>query len=98
MEEKKIIGMPDPITIEKTKQILNQMRNCICKIKINEIIGTGFFCNINYNNVNNNFLITNYHIINDDLMKTNKYITITINDDNEIKKIDIDNERKNLFK
>ena len=34
----------DPVTIEETQKILEQMTNCICKIKLNEIYGNGFFC------------------------------------------------------
>ena len=34
---------PAPVDISGTKKILNQMKNCICKIKINAVNGTGFF-------------------------------------------------------
>ena len=42
-KEKKIIGPPDPVNILCTKKILEQMINCICKIKTNQILGIGFF-------------------------------------------------------
>ena len=38
---------PKPISIERTKKILDQMENNICKVyKNNGGKGTGFFCNI----------------------------------------------------
>ena len=63
-----------PITYEKTKVILKQMETCICKIKINDIndiYGTGTFCKIPYPNKNNFLpvLITNNHIINEEILK-----------------------------
>ena len=33
----------DPVDITGTKTILNQLMNCICKIKIKGKFGTGFF-------------------------------------------------------
>ena len=33
-KEKKIIDTPEPVSIAGTRIILNQMINCICKIKI----------------------------------------------------------------
>ena len=44
MENEIIIkNSPAPVDIAGTKTILNQMMNCICKIKINATNGTGFF-------------------------------------------------------
>jgi len=77
MKKENIIkNYPKPITIEQTDIILQQMKNCICKIYINRgKIGTGFFCHIPYKNEILQVLITNYHIINDDYIKQNrKYI------------------------
>ena len=37
-KEKKIIGSPDPVNILRTTKILEQMINCICKIKTNQIL------------------------------------------------------------
>ena len=42
-EENKLKDSIEPVDIEGTKIILNQLMNCICKIKIKERIGTGFF-------------------------------------------------------
>ena len=41
--EKMIRNSPNPINISETQIILNQMMNCVCKIKINNSFGTGFF-------------------------------------------------------
>ena len=90
MNEKcKINGVIDPITIEKTEKILNQMKNCICKIEGKEI-GTGFFCKINYNQNIIPVLITNTHILDLEFIKLNNAIKISTNDDNNIKTLNID--------
>ena len=86
-EEINIKGSADPVNILGTKTILNQMMNCICKIKINGANGTGFFCKIPLNEKKKiNCLMTNYHVLNEKYFKENKEINILLNDDNEIKK------------
>ena len=45
-KEKKIKDSVDLVNISGTKTILEQMMYCICKIKINKVNGTGFFCKI----------------------------------------------------
>ena len=92
-QEKSIEKYPIPVSIEGTKQILFQMENCICKI-YSEIgsIGTGFFCKIPFYNNSLPVLITNYHVLNENDIKDNNTIKLSIY--NEIKKIEIDNERK----
>ena len=42
-KEKKLNNSVEPVSILGTKTILNQMMNCICKLKINGANGTGFF-------------------------------------------------------
>ena len=79
----------DPVNISGTKTILNQMINCICKIKYNN--GIGFFCKIQLNNKIINFLMTNYSIINENYFKENNKIELLLNDD--IIKIDLNGER-----
>ena len=47
IKEKFIEDNPNPITLESTEIILNQMKNCVCKIYMdNGNKGTGFFCKI----------------------------------------------------
>ena len=84
---------PIPTTIEGTKIILNQMESKICKIhKTNSEKGTGFFCKISYNNKIMLTLITNYHVVNENFIKNNKEMKITLNDDNVPKTIYLRNK------
>ena len=93
-KEKMIEEYPRPITIEGTKIILNQLENCICKIfNPNGEKGTGFFCIINYKNNIIPVMMTNNHVINEDYIKMNNYISIGINDNKEIKKIKLNDNR-----
>ena len=89
---------PMPVSLEGTRKILYQMENCICLIhKDNGAIGTGFFCEIPYNNNILKVLITNNHVLNESEIENNKIIKLSIiNKENkkEIKKITIDNTRK----
>ena len=72
---------PLPVTIEKTEIILKQMKESICKIKNKTCDGTGFFCKI----LNKKLLITNNHVINEEIIKNKKIINVKLND-NKIKK------------
>ena len=86
-------GQPIPVPIEGLKTILNQMENSICKISHeNGKKDTGFFCNIPLFDKSLPFLITNNHVLNENDIKNNYIIKITIND--KIKKIKIDDTRK----
>ena len=83
-----------PVTPEGTKKILEQMTKSICKVKNNEIIGTGFFCQIPFiNNSKMNVLITSYQIIDDYYLNQNNKINIFINN-NELKVINLTPDRK----
>ena len=61
-----LTGYPNPINYKCTKKILDQMEKNICKIKIEDNQGTGFFCKIPFPDLNNmlTVFITNNHIIN----------------------------------
>ena len=65
--EKMIRNSPNPVNLSETQTILNQMMNCVCKIKINNSFGTGFFCEIPFDNFSMKVLITNNHVLNDNL-------------------------------
>ena len=65
--------------------------NCICKIDGNKA-GTGFFCKIKRGEELIPVLITNYHVIDDNYMKKNKYLKFYINDKSHI--IDLNSESK----
>ena len=90
---------PVPIDISRTKIILDQMMNCICKIKIKDAFGTGFFCEIPFNNNQSTIkvLMTNCHVLDDINFCINKELNIFLNDDKEIKIINLGIERKTYF-
>ena len=66
IKESILIGYPNEISYECTKNILQQMEKNICKIKIGKEQGTGFFCEIPFPDRNNMLpvFIKNNHIIN----------------------------------
>jgi len=67
---------PLPVTIDKTEKILNQMKNNICKIENKKGNGTGFFCKI----FNQELLITNNHVIDEEILKNDNIIKVKLND------------------
>ena len=68
-------GYPNVISYECTKKIMEQMSKNICKIKIGEEQGTGFFCKIPFPDINNmlSVFITNNNIINDKILYENNF-------------------------
>ena len=89
-KEKKLNNSVVPVSISGTKIILDQLMNCICKIKINDNFGTGSFCTIPFeNNETKNFLVTNYHVFDNNYYKTNTKINLLLNDEKEVKIIDL---------
>ena len=94
-EECFIKGSVDPVNMASTEKILHQMKHCVCKIKIGNISATGFFCKVPI--INMNFLMTNYHVINENYMKENKEISILLNDNKEAKIIDLTIKREKYF-
>ena len=72
MEDEKesiLSGYPSIISFDCSLKIMEQMKKNICKIKVAQEQGTGFFCKIPFPN-NENMLpvfITNNHIINEKL-------------------------------
>ena len=89
-KQKALDNFPKPVTIEGTIKILNQLQNCICKIENPNGNGTGFFCSINEKL---KVLITNNHIINEDIIKYNNKLKVSINDDKENKIIELSNKK-----
>ena len=77
------------------EKILNQMKNCVCKIKIGNITATGFFCKIPI--INMIFFMTNFNVITEEYLNENKEITISKNDDKESTVIDLTIEREKYF-
>ena len=94
IKEKKIEGSLDIIAYECHKIIKAQMENCICKIKIGNEQGTGFFCEVNLDNTNLKLLITNNHIIDEKLIKSNNTkIALVFDGINKSQIIDIKNRK-----
>ena len=89
-KEKTVLNSPLPVTIECTKIILNQLMNFICKIENRKGNGTGFFCSINDKL---KVLITNNHIINEEIIKRNQSIRVSLNDDKDFKIITLKNKK-----
>ena len=88
---------PNLIPFDCTKEILNQMEKNICKIKIGEDQGTGFFCKIPFPDKNNmlKVIMTNNHIINKDILyKEDEMISIYIEEEKHIRKLNLNNRIK----
>ena len=66
------------VTIKQMETILMEMKKSICMIK-GKSSGTGFFCRINYENKDIPCLITSYQVIDDEYIKDNKKIEISLN-------------------
>ena len=106
-QEMNIENLPIPVTIERTSIILKQLKYCICKIIMGKGHGTGFFCKINSNILFNKkndifnyktFLITNYHVINKDIIESNNNkILFTLYDDNYNRVLNLDESRLTYF-
>ena len=94
IKEKLLNKAISPISIESTKKILKQMKKCVCKIYINGNIGTGFFTKIPYNNKLLKVLITNNHIIHQDIINKGSTINLTLKNDKIKKQIQLNNNRK----
>ena len=93
IREKYVNTSPEPISIESTEKILEQMKKYVCKI-YNKKEGTGFFTRIPYKSILLPVLITNNHIINENDIKNNKIISIYLNYENKTRNIKLDNTRK----
>ena len=92
-----LTGYPTVINLDCTKEIINQMEKSICKIKIGEKQGTGFFCKIPFPDKNKmlKVLITNNHVINKDILyKNNSKISIYIEEEKQIRELNLNNRIK----
>jgi V8-like Glu-specific endopeptidase len=92
-EEEYIDSSPIPISIANTEKILEQMKKCVCKIKKDNLKGTGFFAKIPYKSTIKNVLITNKHILNEHDIKEGKILKVSINNEKEYKDIEINNKK-----
>ena len=88
IKEKYIITSPEPISLKGTEKIIEQMKNnSICRI-INHGIGTGFLMKIPYKSRLLTVLITTNHIINTEDILNNKSISLYLNKERIIIKLD----------
>ena len=96
-EEKNTKGSIDPVNIEGTKKILTQLMNCICKIQIKGTYSTGFFCKFSHKKQAIKVFMTNYNVLNENGLKENKKLDLSLNDEKETITIDLSIERKTYF-
>ena len=85
------------VTLPCAEKIVEQMKNNVCKIRIKDAQGTGFFCKIPYPDMNNMLpvLITNCHVINEEILnKKGINIVISTQDDVNIKEMKLDHRIK----
>jgi len=97
MSEIKEISIKDslvPISIKQTEIILDQMKNCVCKIHKGSINGTGYFLQASYNNQLLRLLITNNHVLNEQDINPGNTIVMSLNNEQIFKEIKIDSNRK----
>ena len=95
--ENKINECPDVISYDSTLEIIEQMKKMICRINIEKDQGTGFFCKIPFPDKNNMLpvLITNNHIINQNILdKQNMKISVYIKESNDKKHIMLNDRKK----
>lgn len=62
IDEGTIPGAVVFVKIKEKETILIQKKKSICKIN-GKLIGTGFFCRINYENKYISCLLTNFHVL-----------------------------------
>ena len=87
-DEKLLYNTSLPLTLTEITNLQPLLSNYICKIIINEVIGSGFFCKTNA------FLsmITNNHVLDEDEIKKGNKITIEVNGCR--KELKLDGKRK----
>ena len=100
ISEGNIKGAVNSLKIKDAETILHQMKTSICIV--DHIIegykkGTGFFCNIDFNEQTIPCLLTNYHVLDEKYIKEYKKIIISMNDKSINEEILI-NEKDILFK
>ena len=95
IDETKITGAIDALSLDNIDKITEKMKTCICQV-YGQLTGTGFFCRIPYEGKNIPVLMTNYHIISDDFLKNNKSFKISINNGEKYDTINI-NENSKIY-
>ena len=86
-----------PVNTQKSTNICNEQKNnCIVKIILENSSATGFLLKIPFGNKNRliPILMTNYHVINGDFPKNNRYLVVCKADQNNIYNIDFNIPRR----
>ena len=83
-----------PISLKTSEEIVRQMKSCVCKIQKKCVVGTGFFVKIPYKEDNILVLITNNRILGETDIEVEKFISISFENENVFKNIEIFSERK----
>ena len=92
-----LTGYSNVVSYECFQKIGSQMEKNICKFKIGDKQGTGFFCKIPFPNMDNmlSVFITNNHLIKEELLNyENEQIIIKIKEDEDEKKINLNGRFK----
>ena len=100
INETVLTGYPNAIPYDCSKEIIKQMEKNICKLKIGNEQGTGFFCKIPFPDKEHllTVLITNNHVIDENLLfKENAVIPLDIKDRNELKYLNLNNRMKSTY-
>ena len=96
IQEKILDKYPEPVSLDSTEKIIEQMKKNVCKIHLDNGKGTGFFGKIFFPDKDHLLpvLITNNHVIDKSIInKENSVIAFSIND-NIIKTIELNNRLK----
>ena len=81
----------EPVTLENSIMISEQLKKCICRIEINKEKGNGFFCFIQYNGKYLPVLIFAEYMLSDE----SNEIGIKLNNENKVIKV---NEGRKVFR
>ena len=82
------------ITMSEVKELTEKSESSVCEIKIDDGYGTGFICTLKYPDKDTKMfcLITDNHIINQDMLDNKEYLEIKLN--KETKKINLNKKRR----
>ena len=94
IENEKRLNANGNINLKRMKKFIMNAENEICKIKILNGYGSGFFCKIPYPDDEHllKILITNNHVLNEEYLKRENEIKLEI--DGELKILSLIDERK----
>ena len=96
-KEAQLPGGLESLSAYQLEKVLFQMKNCICKIKVDiGKIGTGFFCKIPFPDTLNPLpvLITCNHVLDKNNISQGKKINFSLNNDEKSFTIIINSSRK----